>query len=71
MSPDLLLQACFEEALGHLPSAGERWDSLSQIRLLAAIEAEFQLQLQPADILQLDSPERVKALLKSLGIQLP
>lgn len=46
-------------------SAGsiETWDSLQQLNLVLALEQEFDLQFEPEEMEQMDSVERIVALL--------
>ena len=42
----------------------EQWDSLSQIKLVMAIEAEFNVKLTPDDIMEMLSVKLIKRILE-------
>lgn len=71
------LQNCFREALA-LPSDAvveglaykkhPSWDSVAQMRLLAAIEGSFDLLLDINDILHMNSFDKAKEILSKQGV---
>lgn len=74
MSVKARLRDCFAAVFPAAP-AGELeqaspetipdWDSLATVRLVAVIEEEFEVTLEPEDLEQLDSFERVHQLLEA------
>lgn len=48
----------------------EGWDSVRQLSLTSSIEDEFDIMLDPEDILECISYENAKAIIKKYGIEL-
>lgn len=46
----------------------EGWDSLGHMTLVVAIEDEFQVELEPDALIELDSFEKAVELLRRLGV---
>jgi acyl carrier protein len=47
----------------------ERWDSLGHLALIAAIEEEFDVELDADQLLEMTSFERAKQILLDLGVE--
>ena len=48
----------------------ENWDSLKYLKLIVAIQAEFDIELAPEEILRVISVPAIKEVLESKGITL-
>jgi acyl carrier protein len=47
----------------------ERWDSVGHMSLVVAIEDEFQVELGPEDLVELDSFQTAVKILRDLGVR--
>jgi len=47
----------------------ERWDSLAHLSLVMAIEEEFDVELDPDTLVELDSFETAVRILRTLGVE--
>lgn len=56
--------------LSSSPDTIEQWDSLAAMRLVAAIEEEFSVQLSTSDILKMTTIENAGNTLREKGVDL-
>ena len=56
--------------LASSPDTIEQWDSLAAMRLVAAIEEEFSVQLSTSDILKMTTIENAGNTLREKGVDL-
>jgi len=51
------------------PAEIETWDSLAMVEIAAALEREFNCDLQPEDVVMLDNIGQIKLLLGARGFE--
>ena len=52
------------------PENTPAWDSLASMRLVAAIEEEFDVRLSTADIMKMQTIDIVRSVLKKKGVEI-
>jgi len=57
-----------ESALGATPKTVENWDSIKQMALVVTLEDTFDIELEPDDIMKLNSFEAGLEVLKKYGV---
>jgi acyl carrier protein len=70
-----LIDSVFDEGYDNVANVEhfretESWDSLRYMKLVVAIQAEFDIELNPEEIQKITSIATIEAVLKSKGVEL-